>query len=307
MNVTHMNGAWTALVTPFGERGDVDVRALRAIVEKQIERGIDGLVACGTTAETPTLRPEEQETVVRTVVEAADKRVPVMVGTGSHSTRQTIHQTLEAQKWGADSVLVVCPYYNKPTQEGMYQHFRAVHEETNVPIVVYNVPGRTASDLLPKTLGRLANEGRVVGIKDATADMARLVENQNAVGARPFSFLSGDDFTILPFVALGGHGVVSVVSNLLPGDTHTLIQKTQEGALSQARVLNQKIVRLTQRLFEVSNPIPIKAAMALAGWCLPRCRLPLVPADEALCARLREAMAAYQGEGTSSGLERFMF
>jgi 4-hydroxy-tetrahydrodipicolinate synthase len=306
---TTWRGALTALITPFSANDEVDAKALRRIVDMQIDRGIDGLVACGTTGETPTLSTEEQEVVVRSVVEAAKGRVPVIAGTGSNSTRATVESTRRAAKWGAEAALVVCPYYNKPTQEGLFRHFKAVHEEAGLPVIAYNVPGRTVSDLLPETIGRLVEIGAIAGVKDATANMQRATETVSlvsALGQRPFSFLSGDDFTILPFVACGGAGVISVVSNICPGDTARLVKLAEAGSYAEARPLHARIVDLTKALFSVSSPIPIKAAMGLAGWCLPKLRLPLDPTPpEATTELVQRALHRYRGTKAPASLEGF--
>jgi 4-hydroxy-tetrahydrodipicolinate synthase len=302
-----LEGAFTALVTPFTADDEVDLGALRRIVEAQLGAGIDGLVPCGTTGETPTLSDDEQERVVRTVVEAAAGRVPVVAGTGSNSTRVAVAQTRRALAWGIDAVLVACPWYNKPTQEGLFRHFVAIREETGARVVAYNVPGRTVSDLLPETIARLVEAGAIVAVKDATADMIRATETLTLVPRdREFSLLSGDDFTILPFVACGGRGVISVVSHLVPGDTARLVREAAAGRLDAARPLHERIVRLTRPLFSVSNPIPVKAAMARAGWCAARVRLPLVEGDEALGARLAAAMNHYRGLPADAPVEGFL-
>ncbi len=299
-----LQGALTALVTPFGEDDRVDVRALAKITDQQIENGIDGLVPCGTTGETPTLSESEQETVVKTVIEAARGRVPIIAGTGTNSTRGAIESTRRAKGWGIDAALVVTPFYNKPTQEGLFRHYKAVWEDVGLPIVAYNVPGRTASDLMPETIGRLVEIGAIVGVKDATASMQRAVETLAAVGDRPFALISGDDFTILPFVACGGKGVISVVSNIAPSDTARLVTASAAGDWSTARPLNTRIVALTKVLFSTSSPIPIKAAMSLCGWCSERVRLPLVAGDEKLLAAMRSALETYRGQGGT--LEGYM-
>ena len=304
MAMPNLQGALTALVTPFGDDDRVDMPALVKIVEKQIQNGIDGLVPCGTTGETPTLSESEQELVVKTVIETVRGRVPVIAGTGSNSTKGAIEATKRAKAWGIDAALIVTPYYNKPTQEGLFQHYKAVWEEVGLPIVAYNVPGRTAADLMPETIGRLVELGAIVGVKDATASMQRAVETLAAVGDRPFSLISGDDFTILPFIACGGKGVISVVSNIVPGDTARLVKESSAGNWSVARPLNTRIVALTKPLFSTSSPIPIKAAMALCGWCSPRVRLPLVAADEKLKEAMRAALDAYRGK--SGSLDGFM-
>jgi 4-hydroxy-tetrahydrodipicolinate synthase len=297
-----LQGAITALITPFDDKDEVDVRALSRIVDAQITRGIDGLVACGTTGETPTLSSEEQERVVKTVIEASKGRVPVIAGTGSNATKATVEQTKRAEKWGAEYALVVCPYYNKPTQEGLYRHFKAVHDETGMPIVAYNVPGRTVSDLLPETIARLVDAGAIIGVKDATANMQRATETLALVDkSKTFHLISGDDFTILPFVALGGVGVISVVSNLCPGDTAKLVKLTAEGRLAEARPLHERIVVLTKALFSVSSPIPVKAGMSIAGWCQSRLRLPLDGPAQSTIDLVRAAMQRYHGTGALEG------
>lgn len=297
-----LGGALTALVTPFDAEDRVDEKALARIVDAQLARGIDGLVPCGTTGETPALDAAEQERVVRLVVERAAGKVPVIAGTGSNSTKITVEQTKRALSWGIDAALVVCPYYNKPTQEGLYRHFKAVYEETGAPIVAYNVPGRTVSDLLPETIARLVEAGAIVAVKDATADMARATETLALTKGKKLALLSGDDFTILPFIACGGHGVISVVSNVAPGDTAKLVRECRAGNLAEVRPLHERIVALSRALFLVANPIPVKMAMHLCGWCAPRLRLPLVEADAATTAKIKAALEKYSGGANLEGM-----
>ena len=305
--IDRLQGALTALITPFTADGAVDIKRFRALVAGQIERGIDGLVPCGTTGETPTLSLDEQERVVRAAVEVAEGRVPVIAGTGHFDTKTAIAQTKNAKAWGIDAALVVTPYYNKPNQEGMFQHYRAIHEETGVPVVVYNVPGRTASDILPETLARLVEIGAAIGVKDATANMTRTAETLATIGREtPFAMLSGDDFTILPFVACGGKGVVSVVSNLLPGDTSRLVKLTAKGELDAANPLNDRIIRLSRALFLEPNPIPVKAGMAMAGWCESVVRLPLVPATPEIQSTVQAAINLYRSQPALTSIEGFM-
>ncbi len=305
--IERLNGALTALITPFTADGAVDFDRFRTLVKAQIERGIDGLVPCGTTGETPTLSSDEQERVVRTAVEVAAGRVPVIAGTGHFDTATTIKQTATAMTWGIDAALVVTPYYNKPNQRGLFQHYKAVYEATGAPIVVYNVPGRTASDIQPDTLAGLVEIGAAIGVKDATANMTRTAETLAAIGrATPFAMLSGDDFTILPFVACGGKGVISVVSNVLPGDTSRLVKLTAQGALAEANPLNDRIIALSRALFSDSNPIPVKEAMAMAGWCEPIVRLPLVSATDEVRATVRRAVNVYRDQPEDRSLEGFM-
>ncbi|MEL6184272.1 MAG: 4-hydroxy-tetrahydrodipicolinate synthase [Myxococcota bacterium] len=291
---SRLHGALSAIVTPFDAHGDLDLKALSRLVEVQLERGIDGLVACGTTGETPTLDADEQEKVIRTVVEVVAGRVPVIAGTGSNDTRASVRNTAKASKWGVDAALVVCPYYNKPTQEGLFRHFTAVARDGGLPVVAYNVPGRTVSDLLPETLGRLVEDKAVVAIKDATANMIRTTEIVAALPANAdFALLSGDDFTILPFVACGGQGVISVVSNICPGDTARLVRLAAAGQYEEARPLHGRIVALSRALFCSSNPIPLKAALEMGGWCQQVTRLPLEGASEEVRSVVRTALEAY--------------
>ncbi|MEO1336240.1 MAG: 4-hydroxy-tetrahydrodipicolinate synthase, partial [Myxococcota bacterium] len=239
--------------------------------------------------------------------EVVDGRVPVIAGTGHFDTKTTIAQAKQAMTWGIDAALVVTPYYNKPNQEGLFQHFKAVFEATGAPIVVYNVPGRTASDILPETLARLVEIGAAIGVKDATANMTRTAQTLATIGRdRSFAMLSGDDFTILPFVACGGKGVVSVVSNLIPGDVSRLVKLTTQGALAEANPLNDRVISLSKTLFIDSNPIPVKAGMAMAGWCEPVHRLPLVPATEAVRSAVQESVNAYRGQPASASLQGFL-
>ena len=299
--IEKLKGAMSALVTPFDDAGEVDIPALEKIVDAQLERGIDGLVACGTTGETPTLNADEQERVIRCVVDRVAGRVPVIAGTGSNNTKASVAQTQRAKSWGADAALVVVPYYNKPTQEGMYQHFKAVADDGGLPVVAYNVPGRTVADMMPETIARLQSEGLIAGVKEATANMIRATDTVRMLDPdRPFAMLTGDDFTILPCVACGGVGVISVVSNICPGDTSRLVRLATED-LSKARALHNRIVELTHVLFSAPNPVPVKAAMAIAGWCRPDTRLPLVTADDAVRDRVRRALETYAGNAKLDG------
>jgi 4-hydroxy-tetrahydrodipicolinate synthase len=291
-----LRGAMTALVTPFTEDDDVDVAAIKRLAQAQIDGGIDGLVVSGTTGESATLSSDECKIALEAVLEVANGKLPVILGTGTNSTKETIAATKLAKIWGADAALVVCPYYNKPTQEGMYLHFKAVFEESGIPIVAYNVPGRTASDLQAETIARLVDDGAIVAVKDATANMQRAVETLEMVdSSKPFSLMSGDDFTILPFVACGGSGVISVVSHLAPGDCSELVRAAQEGRWDVARPLQAKLIELSKVLFSVSNPIPVKAGVSILGLVHLRTRLPLVSADDEIVEMVRSAMAQYGG------------
>ena len=280
-----IEGCYTALVTPFRD-GVLDPLALARIVDHQIESGIDGLVAVGTTGESATVDAEEHVEVVRQVVRAARGRVPVLAGAGSNSTAEAIALGAAAGRAGAQGLLHVTPYYNRPTQEGLFHHFRAIAAATPLPIVLYNVPARTSCDLLPETVERLAELPNVVAIKEALGSMPRCTELLGRLGAR-MTVLSGDDATTFPAYALGARGVISVISNLAPREMSQLWRLTQAGQWEQARALHHRLHPLMQLLFLEPNPVPVKAAMALLGRCGPEVRAPLAPCTAALVERLR--------------------
>ncbi|HZL18729.1 MAG TPA: 4-hydroxy-tetrahydrodipicolinate synthase [Polyangia bacterium] len=279
-------GAITALVTPF--RGDaVDEESLRRLVEEQIAGGIDGLVPVGTTGESPTLNNEEHLRVIRIVVEAVNKRVPVIAGTGSNSTRETIEMSEAARGVGADGLLLVTPYYNRPGQEHLYRHFKAVVEAVPLPSILYNVPGRTACDLLPETIARLAELRPIVGVKEATGSALRASQVISRVGDR-LAVLSGDDATTFPLFALGGRGVISVVSNVAPALMSAMWDAAAAGDWKKARELHYRLLPLGEGLFVEANPIPVKAALAMMGRMADEIRPPLYP----LAAQYREPLRA---------------
>jgi 4-hydroxy-tetrahydrodipicolinate synthase len=284
-------GVITALVTPF--RGDaVDEEALRRLVEEQIAAGVDGLVPVGTTGESPTLTVEEHIRVIAIVVQAARKRVPVVAGTGSNSTRETIEMSAAARRVGADGLLLVTPYYNRPGQEHLYRHFKAVIEAVPLPSILYNVPTRTASDLLPDTFARLAELPQVVGIKEATGSITRAAQILARVGDR-VAVLSGDDAVTVPLYALGGKGVISVVSNVAPAAMAGMWDAAAAGDWKKARELYFKMLPLAEGLFVEVNPIPVKAALAMMGRIADEIRPPLYPLapqhHDKLRAQLRDA------------------
>jgi len=285
-----LRGAMTALVTPMKD-GVVDYDALARLIEQQIDAGIDALVAVGTTGESPTLSHSEHIEVVRRTVAVAAGRVPVIAGAGSNSTAKAIDCSRACVDAGADALLQVVPYYNKPTQEGMFQHFKAIADATTVPIVLYNVPGRTVSDLLPETVARLAEHPRIVAIKEATGNMQRASQVLERCGDR-LAVLSGDDFTAFPLYALGGHGVISVVSNVMPSEMAEMWDAAAAGDWSRARQLHYRVQPLTELLFAEPNPAPTKAALELLGTMSGELRLPLVPVTpplrDRLAARLKE-------------------
>ena len=282
-------GVITALVTPL--RNDrVDEEALRRLVDEQIAAGIDGLVPVGTTGESPTLTNEEHIRVVEIVVAQAKKRVPVIAGTGANSTREAIELTLAAKAVGADGTLQVTPYYNKPTQDGLYRHFKAVADATGLPMVVYNVPARTGCDLLPDTIARLCDVPLMAGVKEATGNMQRASQIISRVGDR-LTLLSGDDATVLPFYAVGGHGCISVVSNVAPADMAGMYDAAMAGDWKRARDLHYKLFPLSEGLFIEANPIPVKAALAMMGKIADEIRPPLYPMAGANREKVRKILA----------------
>ncbi len=273
------SGVLTALVTPFRD-GTVDEAALRELVEWQIGAGIDGLVPCGSTGEAATLSHPEHRRVVEIVVEATRGRVPVVAGTGSNNTREAVELTRHARDAGADAALLISPYYNKPTQEGIVLHYAEIARETGFPLVVYNIPGRTGSNLLPATLARLADLDHVVGVKEACGDLAQIAE---VIAQCPadFAVLSGDDALSLPLLALGGQGVISTSSNVAPSEMVALLRAFESGDLASAQRAHYTLLPLFEALFCETNPIPVKAALALLGRCGPEIRLPLTPLSQA--------------------------
>jgi 4-hydroxy-tetrahydrodipicolinate synthase len=271
-------GSITALVTPFRD-GRVDQEAFKNFVEWQIAEGINGLVPCGTTGESPTLSHDEHKRVVEICIAAARKRVPVIAGTGSNSTAEAIELTQHAKTAGADAALLVMPYYNKPTAEGQYQHFKAVHDAVDIPIFIYNIPGRSVVDMSVETMARLAKLPRIVGVKDATADLARPMLTRMACGA-DFCQLSGEDATTLPFLAQSGHGCISVTANIAPRLTADLQTAWRGGDIATAQAINERLMPIHKALFCESSPGPVKYALSRMGKCLADLRLPLAPIAE---------------------------
>ncbi len=281
-------GVITALVTPL--RNDrVDEEALRRLVDDQIRAGIDGLVPVGTTGESPTLTNEEHIRVVQVVVEQAKKRVPVIAGTGANSTREAIELTAAAKAVGADATLQVTPYYNKPTQDGLYRHVKAVAEATGLPMVVYNVPGRTGCDLLPDTIARLCEIPQMAAVKEATGNLQRAAQIIARVGDR-LTMLSGDDATAMPFYAVGGRGCISVVSNVAPADMAAMWDAAAAGNWNRARELHYKVFPLSEGLFIEANPIPVKTALAMMGKIADEIRPPLYPMTGANRDKVRKIL-----------------
>lgn len=271
------SGAFTALITPF-RNGGIDVEALESIVELQIKQGIHGLVPCGTTGETPAMSEAEDRLVIETVARVSDGRVPVIAGSGSNSTEMAIKYTKMAQEAGADGSLQVSPYYNKPTQEGLYRHFATIAENTDLPILLYNIPGRTAVTIEAHTMARLAEIPNIVGVKESTLSMNMTSDIRNLCGEE-FDILSGDDPTILPLMSLGGVGTISVTSNIAPGAVSDMVDAALEGNWERARELHYELLPLFRALFVETNPIPVKTAASLLGLCSDEMRLPLIPME----------------------------
>jgi 4-hydroxy-tetrahydrodipicolinate synthase len=280
-----------AIVTPF-KNGGIDEKALGSLVEFQIKEGTDVIVPCGTTGESATLSHEEHERVVKLIVEAVAGRIKVLAGTGSNNTEEAIRLTRYAKKARADGALMITPYYNKPTQEGLYQHYEAVARAVDIPIVLYNVPGRTAIQIAPEIVARLSKIENIVGIKEATGSL-QYVSKVIELCGEGFAVLSGDDFTTLPLLAVGGVGVISVTSNVIPGDMHAMVQAFQKKDLKKARELHYKMWPINEAMFLATNPIPVKAALALMGKISWDIRLPLTPISDANKEKLKKALISY--------------
>ena len=290
MPMPPFQGSITALITPFSN-GKVDVRAFRKLVEWQIDQGTHGLVPCGTTGESPTLSHDEHREVVELCIEAASGRVPVIAGTGSNSTAEAVELTLHAKRAGADGVLVVTPYYNKPTQEGLYLHYKAINDCTDIPILIYNIPGRSVVDMTVDTMARLFKLKNIVGVKDATASMARVSQQRAALG-KDFVQLSGEDATALGFMAHGGQGCISVTANVAPALCSEFQLACLGGNFKRALELQDRLMPLHDALFVESNPGPVKYAASKLGLCNGETRLPLAPIASASKQKVDEAIAA---------------
>lgn len=285
---TKFRGSFTALVTPF-KNGSVDEAAFRGLVNWQIAEGTHGLVPVGTTGESPTLSHDEHKRVVEWCIEEAKGRVPVIAGAGSNSTKEAIELAEHAEKAGANAVLVVTPYYNKPTQEGLYQHFKAINDAIGIPIIIYNIPGRSVIDMSVDTMARLYELKNITGVKDATANVLRVSQQRAAMGDG-FNQLSGEDSTALGFNAHGGHGCISVTSNVAPRLCSEFQSACLRGDYSEALKLQDKLLPLHTNLFIETNPSPVKYALSLLGKMAPDVRLPMVPVSEPTKAAVRSAM-----------------
>jgi len=284
-------GSLVALITPMRTDGTIDEKAFQDLVEWQVAEGTEGLIPVGTTGESPTLSHAEHMRVVELCVEAARGRVPVIAGTGSNSTQEAVELTRHAREAGADAALIVTPYYNKPTQEGMYLHFKAIADAVDLPIVIYNIPPRSVIDMSVETMARLAKHRNIVGVKDATANLARPLHTRRACGEE-FCQLSGEDHTAVAFLAAGGHGCISVTANVAPRLCFEMHRAWREGRVGEAIAIQDRLLPLHDALFCETSPGPVKYAASLLGKSTDHCRLPLAPVAEANRARIRDAMVA---------------
>ncbi|HEX7233368.1 MAG TPA: 4-hydroxy-tetrahydrodipicolinate synthase [Candidatus Binatia bacterium] len=281
-------GSIVALVTPF-KNGAVDWQSLERLVEFHLQNGTHGIVPCGTTGESATLSHQEHDEVIRAVIKAVKKRIPVIAGTGSNSTDEAVRLTREAEKSGADGALMISPYYNRPTQEGIYQHYKRVASEVGIPIIIYNIPGRTGSKIEPETLARLAEIENIAGVKEATGSVDQAIDVIRLCGDR-FAVYSGEDSLIFSLMALGGKGVISTVANIAPKETAQLTEACLRGDWEKGRDTQFKLVPLIRSLFIETNPIPVKTALGVMGKCTAELRLPLTPMAEGNLQKLTVAM-----------------
>ena len=284
-------GSMVAIVTPF-KNGKVDEKALGDLIEFHIKNGTDVIVPCGTTGESATLSHEEHHRVVEFTVQTVNKRVPVVAGAGSNSTAETVELTKYSQKAGANGVLLITPYYNKPTQEGLYQHFKKVTDSVDIPVILYNVPGRTSVNMLPATVARLREIKNIVGIKEATGDLKQISELIRLCG-RDFDVISGDDFTTLLMLAIGGVGAISVTANIIPADAAAMFDAFFAGKMDEALRLHYKMEPLHSLMFIETNPIPVKTALALMGKINEEFRLPLCAMSDANKDKLKKTLKDY--------------
>ena len=284
-------GSMVALVTPFRD-GKVDWQSLEALLDFHITNGTNGIVPCGTTGESATLTPQEHDEVIKAVVKGVNKRVPVIAGTGSNSTDEGIRLTRAAEKSGADGALMISPYYNRPTQEGIYQHYKKVADSVGIPVIVYNIPGRTGSKIEPETLARLSEIKNVAGVKEATGSVDQAIDVIRLCGDR-LAVYSGEDSLTFSLMALGGKGVISTVANIVPKEMSQLTEACLEGNWEKGRDLQLKLIPLIRAVFLETNPIPIKTALALMGRCTSDLRLPLTPMSESALKKLQQAITDF--------------
>ncbi|MAT77627.1 4-hydroxy-tetrahydrodipicolinate synthase [Candidatus Poribacteria bacterium] len=282
-------GSFVAIVTPFNDDGSLDDGKLKELIEFQIENGTHGIVPCGTTGESPTLTHDEHDRVVELTVETVDGRVQVIAGAGSNSTAEALRLTRHAKAVGADGALVITPYYNKPTQNGLYAHFMHITDRVDIPVVIYNVPGRTGTDLQTATLAKLATHQNIIGLKEATGQLSRASEAVNACNDE-FTVLSGDDINTLPIMAVGGRGVISVLANVAPREVADMCNAFKTGDLQTAQQIHHQTMQLALDLFIDTNPIPVKTALQMMGKLNGRMRLPLAPMSDDTLEVLRQTM-----------------
>ena len=281
-------GSMVALVTPF-KNGQIDWPSLEALVEFHLQSGTNGIVPCGTTGESATLSHQEHDDVIKAVIKTVNKRVPVIAGTGSNSTDEAVCLTREAEKSGADGALMISPYYNRPTQEGIYQHYKKVASEVGIPLIIYNIPGRTGSKIEPETLARLAEIKNIAGVKEATGSVDQAIDVIRLCGDR-LAVYSGEDSLIFSLIALGGKGVISTVANVAPKETAQLADACLKGNWERGRELQFKLMPLIRSLFIETNPIPVKTALSMMGKCSGDLRLPLTPMAEGSLSQLKQTM-----------------
>ena len=285
------SGSFVAIITPFKD-GKIDFEKFEELIEMHIKKGTGGFVPCGTTGESATMSHDEHRKVIEFFVKKVRNRIPVLAGTGSNNTSEALELTKYAHKVGADGALLITPYYNKPTQEGLYLHFKKIAGEVNIPIVIYNVPGRTAVSIAPETVGRLRECHNIVGIKEASGVLDNVTQIIELCG-EDFDVLSGDDALTLPIMALGGRGIISVVANLVPQDMANMVNAFKRGDLEEAKRLHYKMFPLIKAVFLETNPIPVKTAMGIMNICSPELRLPMSPMGEANLNKLKKVLKEY--------------
>lgn len=288
MSSLSIQGSITALITPF-KNGEIDEKAYQDFVQWQLNEGTEGFVPCGTTGEAPTLTDDEYVLLTRLCAEVVKGKAPVIAGCGSNSTKHAMHLTAQAQNAGADAALHVVPYYNKPSQEGLYQHFKMIHDNSDLPIIVYNIPGRSIVNMTNETMARLAELPRIIGVKDATGDLSRPLKTRKFCGDK-FIQLSGNDDTVLAFLAQGGHGCISVVSNVAPALCAKMHAAWRAGDVAAAQKINQQLNPLVEVLFIETSPSPVKYAASLIGKCRNELRLPMVPVAKNNEKQIKDAM-----------------
>ena len=286
-------GSLVAMITPFTESGKVDEKGIKELVEFHIKNGTDGIVPCGTTGESPTLSYEEHKKVIEVTINAVAGRIPVIAGTGSNSTWEALELTSHAKEAGADGALIVVPYYNKPTQKGLYMHYKKIAESVDIPIVVYNVPGRTGVNLLPETLAKLAELKNIVAVKEASGDLEQMTQIIELCGDN-ITLLSGDDKLILPVLSIGGKGVISVVANIIPADVANVVREFEQGNYQTAQdIFISKVYPLSSAMFYETNPIPVKTSAQLMGLPAGNLRLPLAPMSDDNLAKLKSDLVKF--------------